>query len=330
MNTFADPLLRKFVCCTRIVARSGAAGAEHLPGCRILRTFPANDYPICRIEKAGFVLFDFGTELSGGIRLVTSGAMERCSVRIRFGESCSEAMNTPDPDHSLHDTVLTVPRYCSLDFGSTGFRFVRIDALDNVLELHNVIAFCEHRSYPQKGTFRSSDERLNRIFDTAVHTIELVMQDYIYDGIKRDRMVWGGDLHPEAMAVLRLYGDVPVLRDTLELLRCHTPQSAFINSFSSYTLWYIITLHDHWLHSGDDTLLKANQTLLERESERFSAMVDASGKVVWLERFKTDVRTWMPGDRWNEAKKAYDAPPPTTAVLSLTDALSLRESSPAL
>ena len=44
------------------------------------------------------------------------------------------------------------------------------------------------------------------------------------------------------------------------------------------------------------------------------SMVDASGKVVWQDRFKTDVRTWMPGDRWNEEKKAYDAPPSTTAV----------------
>ena len=274
---FADPLTRDFVPCSRVIAFEAASGIECLPGCTVLRTFPANDFPGCRIEKGGFILIDFGKELSGGIRIVTSGEMTFSRIRIRFGESCSEAMNDPNQDHALHDTELTLPRYSSIDFGNTGFRFVRIDVLDEPLEVHNIIAIFERRKYPVIGTFRSSDELLNEIYDTCVHTIQLNMQDYIYDGVKRDRLVWGGDLNPEAMVILRVFGDVPVLRDTLELLRTHTPKDSFINDFSSYSLWYFITLHDHWFHSGDDSLLKANQEYLEKETHRFIAMVNPDG-----------------------------------------------------
>ena len=277
-TSLRDPLVRDFVPCKRIVASSEATGTENLPDCRILRTFAANDYPVCRIEKGGFILLDFGTELTGGVRMVTAGITHFCRIRIRFGESCSEAMDEPNRDHAFHDTELTLPCCASIDFGNTGFRFVRIDALDQALGLHNVIAVYEHRNDPAAGSFRCSDELLNKIYDTCVHTILLNMQDYVYDGVKRDRLVWGGDMNPEAMVILRVFGDVPVLRDTLELLRTHTKEGKFINGFSSYSLWYFITLYDHWLHSGDTALLKANQSYMESEALRFAGMADADGR----------------------------------------------------
>ncbi len=297
---FSDPLKRDFVPCGRIVAQSDAAGTEHLVGSQILRIFTANDYPVCVIAKGGFVLLDFGMELSGGIRLVTSGSMNSCRIRIRFGESCSEAMGKPNQDHTLHDIRVTVPRYSAMSFGNTGFRFVRIDALSGELALHNVIAVYKRRGDPQLGRFHSSDALLNRIFDTCVHTIRLNMQDYVLDGVKRDRQVWGGDLNPEAMVILRIFGDVPVLRETLELLRLHTGKGHFINDYSSYSLWYFITLFDHWLYSGDDSLLKANRNFIESEAPRFAGMVGADGGEMLPPRRFLD---W-PSDRRPEAVHA--------------------------
>ena len=227
---FSDPLKRDFVPCRRIVAQRDVRGAEHLIGSRVLRVFTANDYPVCTISKGGFVLLDFGMELSGGIRIVTSGNMNSCRVRIRFGESCSEAMGSPNRDHALHDIRVTVPQYASMTFGNTGFRFVRVDAQNGELALHNVIAVYERRGEPQLGKFLSSDALLNRIFDTSVHTIRLNMQDHIFDGVKRDRLIWGGDMNPEVMVILRVFGDVPVIRETLELLRVHTESGHFINN----------------------------------------------------------------------------------------------------
>ena len=277
-SKYVSPLVREFVPCFRIIAQDHASGTEKIPGNRILRTFLANDYPICSIEKGGFLLLDFGTEVSGGVRIVTSGKMKPCRIRLRFGESVSEAMNTPDPDHAIHDIELSIPAFSSTDFGNTGFRFVRIDVLESPLVLHNVIAICEHQACEQIGFFHSSDQLLNQIFDTCIHTVKLNMQDYLLDGVKRDRLIWGGDMYPETMVILRTFGAVSVVQDTLELLRNHTKEKSFINGFSSYSLWYFLTLHDFWIHSGNDSLLKTNRSLLESEAVRLSSLVDSEGR----------------------------------------------------
>ena len=36
----------------------------------------------------------------------------------------------------------------------------------------------------------------------------LNMQDCLWDGIKRDRLVWIGDMHPETMSILAVFGAV--------------------------------------------------------------------------------------------------------------------------
>lgn len=45
-------------------------------------------------EAGGFIILDYGKEVSGGIRLLTQcviGQSPTCKVRIRFGESVTEA-----------------------------------------------------------------------------------------------------------------------------------------------------------------------------------------------------------------------------------------------
>ena len=64
-NKYISPPVREFVPCSRIIAQDHASGTETIPGNRILRTFLGNNYPICSIEKGGFLLLDFGTEVSG-------------------------------------------------------------------------------------------------------------------------------------------------------------------------------------------------------------------------------------------------------------------------
>src|SRR5690606_35633030 len=113
---------------------------------------------------------DFGKELHGGLQLVT-GMMEKnvpVKVRIRFGESASEAMADIDTllgatnDHAIRDFTVELPWLGTLDIGNTGFRFVRIDLVDpnTTLLLKEVRAIFIFRDIPYVGSFKSSDERL--------------------------------------------------------------------------------------------------------------------------------------------------------------------------
>ena len=61
-----------------------------------------------------------------------------------------------------------------------------------------------YKDVEYKGSFSSSDPLINRIWDVGAYTVHLNMQEYIWDGIKRDRLVWVGDMHPETTTIQAL------------------------------------------------------------------------------------------------------------------------------
>lgn len=134
------------------------------------------------------ILLDYGKELHGGLQLVTGMMKENkpVKVRIRFGESASEAMAEIDTikgatnDHAIRDFVVELPWLGALELGNTGFRFVRIDLLEENTELllKEVRAVFIFRDVPF-GSFKSNDERLNQVWATGAYTVHLNMQQYL-------------------------------------------------------------------------------------------------------------------------------------------------------
>ncbi|MDR2470119.1 MAG: alpha-L-rhamnosidase [Tannerella sp.] len=234
------------------------------------------------------LLLDFGREIHGGLQLVTSaaGANKPVKIRIRFGESVSEAMSTSGDsqgatnDHAMRDFTMQVPWLGVAETGNSGFRFVRIDLIDpNVtLSLKEVNAIFIYRDIPYLGSFRSSDERLNRIWMTGAYTVHLNMQEYIWDGIKRDRLVWLGDLHPEVMTVSSVFGYNEVIPKSLDLARDITPLPGWMNGMCSYSLWWILIHRDWYLYQGNLSYLKEQQAYLTGLLHLLFTKVDDSGR----------------------------------------------------
>jgi alpha-L-rhamnosidase len=279
-KSLSDPCVRRFIPPTRVVWTSAhnVAGAENL-----LR----DDADVCKLSPAGAeadraaILIDFGTELHGGIRIHADAASVHrpTRVRIRFGESVAEAMGTPNNDHAIHDYTTEVAWMGRTEIGTTGFRFVRIDLLDDesVLPIRYVEAVLLFRDMPKLGTFESSDPRLNRIFDVGAWTVQLCCQDHIWDGIKRDRLVWIGDLHPEAMVVSSVFGNQPIVQTTLDWARDRTPLPGWMNGISSYSLWWLISQRDWFAAQGNLDYLKQQQAYLLGLLKQVEACVDAEG-----------------------------------------------------
>lgn len=102
------------------------------------------------------ILLDYGRELHGGLKLVLGAARPWGTqlVRVRFGESVSEACSEHDGgrrrkgystnDHAMRDITMKVPSDGQIEIGNTGFRFVRIDLLgsDAVIRLKEAPASC--------------------------------------------------------------------------------------------------------------------------------------------------------------------------------------------
>lgn len=222
--------------------------------------------------KKASLLLDFGKELHGGIQIVTGPNKGKIPtrVRIRLGESVSEAMSElggkqgATNDHANRDFETLIPWFGILNVGDSGFRFARIDLLGEQSEalIKEIRAIFIYRDLPYLGSFRCNDERLNRIWMTGAYTTHLNMQNYLWDGIKRDRLVWIGDTHPELMTINAVFGYNEVVPRSLDLVRDLTPLPTYMNGISSYSMWWVLDHYNWYQQHGDLEYLKRQRTYL--------------------------------------------------------------------
>jgi len=238
------------------------------------------------LKPGGGLVLDFGREITGSVELFTPSSVAKgATVRIRCGESVAETMaelgeRNAQNDHALRDQVVKLPWLGKTTVGPSGFRFVRIDNADPKLDvqLSQVRAILTLRDVPYAGSFKCSDERLNKIWETGAYTVHLNMQDYLWDGIKRDRLVWLGDMHPEVSVINCVFGFNEVVPKSLDLTRDVTPVTAWMNGISSYSMWWIL-IHEEWyMHHGNLDYLKQQKTYLTALLKRLATFVDAGGK----------------------------------------------------
>lgn len=224
------------------------------------------------IDSTASILFDYGKEIHGGLQMVMDVSSKNipAKFRIRFGESVAETMSdiggetNATNDHAMRDFEIHVPRTGQIEFGNTGFRFVRIDLLDTgiTIALQEVRAILVYRDISYLGLFECNDERLNKIWQTGAYTVHLNMQDYLWDGIKRDRLVWIGDMHPEVMTINAVFGYNDVVPKSLDLVKENFPLPRWMNGISSYSMWWIIIHYQWYMNHGDLEYLKKQKDYL--------------------------------------------------------------------
>lgn len=232
-------------------------------------------------EEAG-VLLDFGREINGAARILTVSSHSKipASVHITYGESVAEALSkigykNATNHHSVRDSEFLLPSYSDMTFNETGFRFllIRLSGMDVKLSLKAVTAVSVYRDIPALGSFRCDNEALNKIYDTAAYTCKLCLQNYIWDGIKRDRLVWVGDMHPEMLTIRTVFGNIPIMAETLDFIRNSTPLPNWMNNMPTYSLWWLIIVRDWYFYTGDKEFLKNNRQYILSLSKQICSLV---------------------------------------------------------
>lgn len=252
--------------------------------------------PLCTLSlgvadkpDAPSLMLDFGRELHGGLQLVVRKTTGNQPVRVRitFGESLAEALSTPNQDHAIHQFDTQVPWAGLHEVGCTGFRFARVEVTEpgTFVELHGATAVTLMRPDPYVGAFECSDARVNAVWQTAADTLHLCMQQYLWDGVKRDRLVWAGDLHPEIMAVLAVFGGHSIVPDSLEFLRHDAPLPAWMNGMPTYSLWWTISLRDWYFHTGDLATVQRMRDYVLPLVTAIAGLVDPAGRDTLPTRF---------------------------------------------
>lgn len=238
-------------------------------------------------ERQASLLLDFGCELHGGIRiqLWQESTGKGARVRVRFGESAAEAMaelggeRNATNDHAQRDLEVKLGMMSMTPVGETGFRFVRIDLLDQArILIKSVTAQLIYKDIPYRGSFRCSDELLNRIWMVGAYTVHLNLQEYVWDGIKRDRLVWVGDMHPETMTIWNVFGEDDSVERSLDFIRGETPLPGWMNGMAAYTMWYVIIVHDWFLYTGKLEWLKGQADYLKGVAAQLAECIGEDGK----------------------------------------------------
>ena len=228
-----------------------AFSAQERPYPTLLKAQPLqiglDEKEVTLFHSGDSVILDFGEELSGGVRILTYRA-KNIPTRIRFGESLTEACSetggesNATNDHSLRDFEVRLQNYSDMTFGQTGFRFVRLD-FDGEVQIKCVVAAAKTSNRKARYTYGGKDERIRQIYDAAKRTVDLCISGgYVWDGVKRDRLVWIGDMAPEVLALTTLYGRMPCIERSLDFVREQTPLPAWMNRYPMYSMWWIIVL----------------------------------------------------------------------------------------
>lgn len=210
------------------------------------------------------LLLDFGLELCGGVRIICECANKVGSqIRLVFGESVAEALSdagssSATNDHSARDFYAPTTMLSDVSYGQTGFRYVRVvfPEQDYRVKIASITAAAVTTEQKIEGSFESEDPLLNQIYATAVRTVYLCLQNaYLWDGIKRDRIVWLGDMNPEIKALNGMFSQCKNVENSLDFVLRHTPKGGWINNIPAYSMWWLINLRDYCFHTGNLALI---------------------------------------------------------------------------
>lgn len=203
----------------------------------------------CRGTATGGTLYDFGRETFGYLKV--KGLKGR--VSIYYGESAEEAL-----DKERCETLDVLCEGGRLD--SKAFRYVNIEKEDGAV-YDEVLMDYEYNptTVPDgmpSGSFRCSDEEINRIWEVAAYTMDLTTREFFMDGIKRDRWTWSGDAIQSYLMNYYLRFDTACVKRTIRQLRGKDPVTAHVNTIMDYTFYWFNSILDYYNYTGDKDFVR--------------------------------------------------------------------------
>ena len=211
-------------------------------------------------------IYDFGEEMFG--RAVFSGAKLSEGARVYYGESLEEV---GDREHCelLSEDFVAKPSAESAAGKPVGgeaaenevttkiakaFRYVTTEGI----EFSEIYVDEEISPSVCRSSFECDDPVINEIYKVAVRTMQLCSREFILDGIKRDRWLWGADVYQSSLMHYYSFFDAKSIKRSMIALFGKSPFSLYINHIMDYTFLWIICFDDYYRHSGDEKFAREN------------------------------------------------------------------------
>ena len=195
--------------------------------------------PVSAQELEGGTLYDFGREIFARI----TAACGDLPALASYGESREEALDT---GYSLVRQDIPAGRETVMQ--SRALRWLYVTGPKENCAIR---AETEMLPLPYRGSFRCSDERLNKIWDFCAYTFHLNSREFFLDGIKRDRWVWSGDAYQSYLVNNYLFRDEELTKRTIIALRGKEPFTRHINTIMDYSFYWILSIGEYYNDTGD-------------------------------------------------------------------------------
>ena len=282
------------------------SGPVHL----VIRPAPAG-----AADPASLVL-DFGREVAGKIQV---RGPDGAQVQVGTGESREECLKAPWGGPHL----LTLKTGATQSTPNSAFRYVRLAFFGAApFVLSDVVMDNVYYPVRYQGAFDCSDPLLTKIWYTGAYTAHLGMQQDIYDGPKRDRLLWSGDMQVSGEVINDVFADRFLMEKDLTSLRAGIQggkpadelPTGEINSIPGYSAAWFCTLADFYRHSGDDAFLRSQHALI-LSLLRFQ-QTDFDAENLYTNPHRAwDFVDWSSGlSQWNPEGRFEDTPEAQTAT----------------
>lgn len=246
------------------------------------------------ISEAPFVILDYGRKTTGYLFLEVESATAGAMLHIQYGP-----LNELMPQVKVIDLGRVNGKW--VDTSYIACRFMKITlSIDETLEYENGIKIkikqigLVFSAFPcvWSGSFESDNTKLNDIWETGAYTVQLCMQKnsessknnpflpvnniefidnwksrysqyVIFDGPRRDRETWLGDIRTEALSIHGAFNASQVVKSSLEIFMDlqrtdgTTPGCGSTwQEFKEYNLWWVVSVWECYLFTGDKAFLE--------------------------------------------------------------------------
>ncbi len=163
------------------------------------------------------------------------------------------------PDGNSHRTFST------LWFRTYRYIQVKINTKEDPLVLEDF--YEKYTGYPllMKASFTSSDERLEKIWDTGWRTARMCAGEIYYDCPYYEQMQYTGDTRIQALISLYDAGDDRLMKKAIELYDdSRIPEGLTQSRYPAYSmqiippfsLYWVDMVHDYWMNRDDPSFVK--------------------------------------------------------------------------
>ena len=186
-------------------------------------------------------------------------------------------------------------------FAERGGRYIQLTLRNFTapISIKSVRMVDRHYDLKANGSFFSSDEKLNQIFNMCVKTLEICTSDVFIDCPWREHAFWINDLIVQNRTSLEIFGAQAIHKRAFELAFsqqrtdgwipgvCPAPgkngESGFVLPATNLFLFQM--LEDYWLYSGNDSVIKLYLPQLGKIIDAVEKEQDENGLVKAPEEF---------------------------------------------